>query len=87
MGSAERKRKTDMKHAAMEQIAATCALNDSGLDLVSGGNSIGDMMAEAAARCDNAMTAAAIELGMAIAMSAAGAASAANAYAPRGKHR
>jgi hypothetical protein len=91
MGPAERKRETDVKHAAMEQNSATRALDDSGLDQVSGGgglvDSISDMKAEATARYENAMNAAAIELGMGIAMAAAGAASAAGAFAPRGKHR
>jgi hypothetical protein len=50
-----------MKHAATEQNPATCALNDSGLGQVSGGESIGDMRAEAAARYNNAMNAAAID--------------------------
>src|SRR6478735_5636703 len=58
MGPAERKRGTDMKHAAMEQNTATSALNDSGLNQVSGGGSISDMKAEAAAKYDNAMSAA-----------------------------
>jgi hypothetical protein len=76
-----------MKHAAMEQNAATCALNDSGLDQVSGGGSIGDTKAEAAARYDNAMSAATTQLIMGIASGAAAATSAVSGFTPSGKRR
>ena len=87
MGPAERKRGTDMKHAAMEQNTATSALNDSGLNQVSGGGSISDMKAEAAAKYDNAMSAATTQLVTGIAAGIAAMVSAGSVFTPSGKRR
>jgi hypothetical protein len=84
-GASGRKRETDMKHTARERNAATCALDDSELDQVSGG--ICDPKAEAAAKTDTATSAATTQLILGIVAGACAVASACAAFTPSGKRR